>query len=189
MNRASLRTGPVARWLVVVALAALALAGVGCSSDDDPDPTGLLVRTATGPSIDVTGTAWAGCYLDDSLPSGMSRLTTFAFGEGTFTLTDVVYTEVGCTGAIDAGLGGTVTAQAAAQGDVVLGWSDGAPPGLPATVTATAVRLTGATPPGKMPDPMEAAFFVNDVASPAELHMGGKEAGILESTGRPRVVP
>ena len=181
----------------LAAFAALALSAAGCPSDDETEePVQLLVRTASGTPLDVTGTAWRQGYPGEPA-AGMSRRTTFAFGSGTFTMTTEVFTASdGCTGPTDPAQGETASAQAAAQGDRTVGWDDLAPEGLPVTVTATAVLLSGVTPASVLPDPFKTLFFVNDSVTPGELHMGGK-AGVapdgypttLESWGRPRVSP
>lgn len=193
----SLRRGCVSGFFTSGAIIALALVGAGCSSSSDGDGGGqLLVRTASGGAMDLSGTAWSQCYANEP-SAGMSRRTTMAFGDGTFTITSFIFTaSVNCTGPTDPAQGLDATAQTDAQGDREVGWDDGPPTGLAAKVTATAVLLSGFTPGSGMPDPMKTLFFVNDLASPKTQHMGGK-AGVapdgypttLESWGRERVAP
>ncbi len=189
-----------ARHLIALGVGAVlagALLGANCSpSEEEPvpccTPPLLLVRTATGGSSDVTGTSWAKCFGDDPSP-GQSRLTTMTFGVGTFTLTDITYTaRTDCTGAMDPSV--VAKAGATTQGDRLATWDGTPPPSLATTVTATAVLLSGGEAP--LPATLKTLFFVDDLAAPPELHMGGKSATApdgypttLETTGRPRVMP
>jgi hypothetical protein len=183
----------VARWFVIGAVGAVLLLP-GCDSEDTPTPEHLVVQTASGTPMDLTGSEWARCNANEP-SAGMSRLKGARFAAGTFTATEVVYVaSTDCTGATDPAQGKTATAKAAAQGEREAGWDNGAPTGLPATVTATAVLLSGFTPSG-IPD-LKTLLFVNDLASPRRLHMGG-EIGVapdgypttLESSGQPRAGP
>jgi hypothetical protein len=156
----------------------------------------LFVRTASGASMDVTGTEWSDCYAGEPSP-GMSRRTTESFGAGTLTFTTVIFTaSVVCDGQTDPAQGSTTTGQSSAQGDRQAGWDNGLPPGITTTeVTATAVLLSGWTPAAGMPDPLKTLVFVNDLASPPTVHMG--KGGVapdgypttLESWGKGRVTP
>lgn len=159
-----------------------------------PSSGRLLVRTASGGATDMTGTAWSLCFANEP-SSGMSRLTTFAFGAGTFTLTDVIFTaSAECAGPADPAV--VSTALTAGYGDRTAGWDSTPPPGLATTVTATAVLLSAAPSGGELPDSLKTLFFVNDHVSPPELHMGGKTdfapdgyPTTLETSGRPRTMP
>jgi len=153
----------------------------------------LLVRTASGTPMDMTGTVWSWCYANE--PSGgMSRRGTDSFGAGTLTHTDVVFTSsLDCIGPSDPALGLTLTAQTLSQGDRVVGWDEGPPPGLAPTVTASAVLLYGIDPTLGLPATLKMLFFVDDLAEPQMLHEGDKEAiapdgypARLKTFGRPR---
>ncbi len=179
---------------ILGAIAALALVGAGCSSSESDAPAHLVVRTASGDVTDVTGTTWSVCNANEP-SAGMSRLKSASFGAGAFAATEVVFTaSVDCTGATDPAQGRNATAQAAAQGERQVGWDQGAPAGVPATVTATAVLLSGFTPAG-IPD-LKTLVLVNDLASPATLHMGSDAAVApdgyptsLQTAGRQRTAP
>lgn len=182
-----------ARWLVAVGIIAASLAGAGCSSEEEPRPEHLLVRTASGGTMDVTDTAWESCMPGDPGPgSGTSNRTTMSFGVDTWTITGRSYATEDCTGTPVSTE--SVTAPVVAQGDRTAGWGaeapEAPPPGLPAAVTATAVLISG--PAGSpLPPQLKTLLFVNDLASPRALHFGGKIAGpdgyptTLETTPRP----
>ncbi len=188
MRVRSLRGRGLFRWFTVVVIVGLSVAGPGCSSDAGPQPVPadhLLVRTASGATMDVTGTAWTACILSDT---DWSR-TVMSFGPGTFTVASAAYATSTCTGEP---LSSTapVTAPIVATGDRMAGWGqDGPPPGVATTVTATGVVITWPEASGH-PGEMKTVLFVNDGASPAALHFGGKTAGAdgypttLESTAR-----
>lgn len=183
----------VARWFVIGAVGAVLLLP-GCDSEDEPTPSDLVVQTASGTPMNLTGSEWALCNANEP-SAGMSRLKSARFAAGTFTAVEVVYVaSTDCTGATDPAQGKTATAKAAAQGEREAGWDNGPPSGLPATVTATAVLFSGFTP-SDIPD-LKTLAFVNDLASPQTLHMGGQPGGApdgypttLETSGRPRVGP
>ncbi len=112
-----------------------------------------------------------------------------SFGPGTFTVAGATYATSTCTGEP---LSSTpaVTAPIVSTGDHAAGWGqDGPPAGVGTTVTATGVIITWPEASGH-PGEMKTLLFVNDLASPAALHFGGKTAGAdgypttLESTAR-----
>jgi hypothetical protein len=154
----------------------------------------LLVRTASGGLMDVTGTSWTECHPNEPV-AGMSRRAIDAFGAGTFTHTDVVFTSaLDCTGPTDASLGFSVTAPTLSAGDRWVGWEWTPPPGIAPTVMATAVLLYGIDPATGLPPSLKFLWFVNDLAAVQTLHEGAKDVvapdgypALLRTEGRARV--
>lgn len=182
--RSLARTGWWSRF-AAVAIAASSLVAAGCSSDPAPAPEPLLVRTASGATLDVNGKAWAACILDEV----QWRRTVMSFGPGTLTITDTAYATSSCTGD-PASATTTVVSTIVATGDHAAGWgTEGPPPGVATTVTATGVIITWPET-SDHPGPGKNLLFVNDGASPDALHFGGKTAGpdgyptTLEPTAR-----
>src|SRR5512138_432445 len=189
MHGSSAWRSVVARSFSVGAVAGVLLL-LGCSSSSD-EPTHLVVRTASGAPIDLTGTTWSECRADEP-SAGMSRSKGAKFGAGTFTSEEVIFTQsIDCTGRTEPALGRAVTAQAAAHGDREAGWESGPPAGLPATVTGTAVLLSGFSP-ADIPD-VKTLYFVNDQAPRQTLHSGGSTVALdgypstLQTVGKARV--
>lgn len=190
MRVRSLRGRVTSRSLTLGAVLALMLAGPGCSSDSSPPPCApaIAVRTASGSTMDVCGTSWTACILNDV----QWNRTTMSFAAGTFTVVDVTYATTGCTGT-PVSTGTPTVAPIVTTGDHAAGWGEeGPPPGLATTVTATGVVITWPQT-SDHPGDIKGLLFVDDGAAPEALHFGGKTPGAdgypttLERTARTRV--
>lgn len=147
----------------------------------------LLIRTATGPAMNVAGTAWTACYWDEPLP-GMSRRAVDGFGESSFFHGDLVFPfSLDCTGPTAQSLGMLATGSAMTEGDRYVGWFGTPPPGLPSLVTATATYVSVTDGAGNVFS-LKNLFFVNDLASPAVLLNGEGKNGPLAADGYPSVL-
>jgi len=145
---------------------------------------GTLLRTVSGGAMAVDGTAWTTCVPNEPVP-GASRRASYAFGTGTFTLSDEVHpSSLDCTGLIDPGLGISATASILTQGDRVATWIDGAPAGLPASVIATAAFIHDFDMPA-FPPSIKWIFVVDDLAVPPVLYTGEGKDGPVGPDGYP----
>lgn len=135
----------------------------------------LLVRTATGPAMDVAGTAWSACYRDEPF-AGMSRRAIDSFGAASFAHADIVFPfALDCRGPTAQTLGLLGGGAAMTEGDRLVGWAGAPPAGLASNVTVTATYLWNLTGLDTVTS-MKQLFFVNDLAIPATLYAGeGKE--------------
>lgn len=139
----------------------------------------VLVRTASGGFLDLTGTTWVACFQNEPVP-GQSRRATDVYDLGAVTHTEETYpSSADCTGA--PGESWTVTGSLAILGDRTVGWTNGMPPvpGLPYSVVATAIVISGTDSRTGLPVSFRDLRFVDDwYASPRALYQGNVDGPI-----------
>jgi len=137
--------------------------------------TKTLIRTASGKLMAVDGTVWAMCVPNEPTP-GASRLATYRFGTGTFTLSDTMHpTSSDCTGPADPSLSMFATASITAEGNRQATWAGAVPAGLPNSVIATAAYIHDFDLPA-LPPYFKYLFFVDDLSATPVIYTGeGKE--------------
>lgn len=146
----------------------------------------LIVRTVTG-TMNVADTAWSACYWDEPY-AGMSRRAVDGFGATTFSHADIVFPfSTECMGPTAQSLGLLATGSAYTEGDRLVGWTPGAPSGLPPTVTTTATYLYGFTELGDITS-MKALFFIDDRTPPFALYTGESKNTPTAPDGYPTVL-
>lgn len=155
------------------------LGGESCSAEglcvDDLDPR-LVVRSASGTSVDLTGTTWSHCMTDGA--PGESRRATDTYGAGTITHVEETFATPDCTG--DPQSSWIVNGQATSAGDRLVSWAGGIPPPSAPwfwSVTATAVHVTGEDP---VMGPLDFKFliWVNDWVAPRQLFQAENDYGM-----------
>jgi cysteine-rich repeat protein len=148
-----------------------------------PPPT-MLVKTASGETLDLANTTWTTC--EAGYPQvGQSYWHAWTFGSATATITHEVHlATTDCTGETDPAEHFSVTMGFQVGPDRTVGWQEPAPPAYSASVVASGVTFSDA-PLAK------GVAFVDDQRSPPLLFITnpGDEPPPLDAAGYPTLLP